>query len=171
MGWTKAEQQVCRAQIVRVSSNSLPIEPGSAQFRRSPIRTGASLGVCTKAKIPAAGSLSNSSCPTTSFVLIRVIRGSYGTFPRSDPRINTNKTDGKSEFDTSAVRGVARLLPRFGYCLSNTAVFVTRLPCAFVALVVTVRDFPSRDTTIRPVKVTFPFFLFFSSSVLLLTCV
>lgn len=42
------------------------------------------------------------------------------------------------------------------YCLSYTAVFVTFLPCALVAVVVTVRVLPSCETTIRPLSVTLP---------------
>src|ERR1041384_84803 len=45
------------------------------------------------------------------------------------------------------------------YCLSYTVLFLGLLPSAPASPVVTIRDLPSPDTTIRPVRVTFPSFL------------
>lgn len=53
------------------------------------------------------------------------------------------------------------------YCLSYIATFVTFLPWASVAVVVTVRDLPSFETTMRPVSVVLPPFLPVSSNVFL----
>src|SRR5262249_7885486 len=52
------------------------------------------------------------------------------------------------------------------HCLSYTAKFVKLPPCVSVPWVVTMLDFPSNDTTIRPVTVTFPFFLTVTSNAL-----
>ena len=60
-------------------------------------------------------------------------------------------------------------LRRDSYCLSYTATFFTVLPCGSVAVVVTVRVLPSADTTIRPVRVTFPPFLLVNANVRPLT--
>jgi len=57
------------------------------------------------------------------------------------------------------------LVQRSGYCWSYTAVLVNFLPWASVPRVVTVRLFPSSDTTILPVIVTIvPFFAVKSNS-------
>ena len=47
----------------------------------------------------------------------------------------------------------------FRYCLSYTPVLLIFFPPASVAVVVTVRVFPSADMTTRPVMVTFPPFV------------
>lgn len=45
------------------------------------------------------------------------------------------------------------------YCLVKTNLLLTVCPCAFVPVWVTVRVFPSRDTTRRVAKVILPFTL------------